>query len=454
MSCVSCQHLSWNLIPNQVLAVKESRGWLWPTPIEVKLHPEAPFLQVLEELNLQQALEMHHDSLGHRYVVFYRPEPKEARYFLVDPEAVQRLVKTAQDEKILREFRELPDAISMFSQVLRRSIHKSLDAVENPKLERIRFDVAKLAADLIFSEITYPLKNIVTLMNGSKGGLLAVFRKNINSCDARELLGRGSFKRVFDAVWIQQDKGLIQSSDVAIAKPIDKTSLSIKNLELEQSIDALLPDSPYLLRVIDSVTYPDPKDPRQNKLILIYPRAEGDLSMLMGNMTAAQIQKAIRCTLEGVVSLHAAGLRHGDLKPSNFLARGDLAHFWVADFGFLSKFNQPFLLGSYLYLAPEALRKLHQSDDCGYVDAWALGASFCKLLTFQLPFTENSLRRVSQNLIDDASFQKEIDEFLDLQKETIENQFPGFWKILKGLLQVDINDRFTTFHAMNELNCL
>jgi serine/threonine protein kinase len=278
-----------------------------------------------------------------------------------------------------------------------------------------------------------------------KSGVLAAFRKS-----ARELLGQGSYKRVFDAVWIQQNKEReIESFEVAIAKPRKKEQKSFENLQSEVSIDTLLPKNPYLLRLIDSIEY---SKNGEKKLVLVYPRAQYGLHEW--GLDPREVQKAIRCILEGVVSLHAEGLSHGDLKPANFLAKEGFEHFWVSDFGFLSQFGSDARLGTFGYRAPEGIRGLHEPDDCGRIDSWALGISFCELLTGERPLTDTDLTSFQKEDIDEKVLQNIVDRFLDQRKASIEERFPKFFKILHGLLRVHIDDRFTTIHALNALNCL
>ena len=109
-----------------------------------------------------------------------------------------------------------------------------------------------------------------------------------------------------------------------------------------------------------------------------------------GPLPPARALALMKQVTSGLAEAHRMGILHRDIKPSNILltSRG-----WakVADFGLakrpevdLSVTRPALLLGTLVYMAPEALRGEEFDARC---DLYSLGATFYQVLTGQPPFT-------------------------------------------------------------------
>ena len=96
---------------------------------------------------------------------------------------------------------------------------------------------------------------------------------------------------------------------------------------------------------------------------------------------------------EALAPLHASGLAHADLKPSNImLAPGDrivLLDFGIARIEQLRAGTQR-ITGSPHYMAPEAIRGAVQVGAAHLVDLYALGVICYVMLTGTAPFDHDS----------------------------------------------------------------
>ena len=96
---------------------------------------------------------------------------------------------------------------------------------------------------------------------------------------------------------------------------------------------------------------------------------------------------------EGIDAIHAAGLAHGDIKPSNVLV-DENGRVKIADFGLvplLERMSQGEVLGTPAYMAPErALGSVPQRALAYKSDVYAFGALAMELLTGRQPFVAES----------------------------------------------------------------
>ena len=92
--------------------------------------------------------------------------------------------------------------------------------------------------------------------------------------------------------------------------------------------------------------------------------------------------------------LHARGLIHKDIKPSNILVDVTSGHVWLTGFGIASRLprERPNLeppdeiAGTLAYMAPEQTGRMNRSIDTRS-DLYSLGVTFYEMLTGTLPFT-------------------------------------------------------------------
>ncbi len=120
---------------------------------------------------------------------------------------------------------------------------------------------------------------------------------------------------------------------------------------------------------------------------LFLERAESDLLQAIFSsegISAAQLKKFLRDTLEGIASTHEKGIIHNDVKPENVLVINGEA--FLADFGAARFEGETCLGGTRAYSAPERLYRL--SDTTAKSDMWSFGVLCFVALTAHYPFTK------------------------------------------------------------------
>ncbi|KAJ5074019.1 serine/threonine-protein kinase brsk2 [Anaeramoeba ignava] len=122
---------------------------------------------------------------------------------------------------------------------------------------------------------------------------------------------------------------------------------------------------------------------------------------------------------------------HRDLKPENLLL-DSFGNIKIADFGMAGLINERHLLetscGSPHYAAPEVIEGIEY--DGTKSDIWSCGVILYGLLTGKLPFDGESIKDVLLKVVD--------------AKYTIpENLSPEKKELIKGMLEKDVNKRFT-----------
>ncbi len=181
---------------------------------------------------------------------------------------------------------------------------------------------------------------------------------------------------------------------------------------------------------------------------LVMEHLEGrDLAAVLrdqGPLAVPQVIASMLEACEAIAEAHTLGIVHRDLKPANlFLSRGSsgIAHVKVLDFG-ISKLEDPSdadltltatrtLMGSPVYMAPEAMRSARNAD--ARSDIWALGIILYELLTGVVPFVGETVTELCVRVIEETP--RPLSRFRDDVPEGLEG-------ILTRCLAKKPEDRF------------
>jgi serine/threonine-protein kinase len=143
-------------------------------------------------------------------------------------------------------------------------------------------------------------------------------------------------------------------------------------------------DSPYLVPVLET----------GNGFIVLQLYRDGSLARRLADRGRLGLDEAVALAAQlgkGLDALHARGVLHRDVKPSNVLLDGETAA--LADFGLARGLDSTRMtrdgqtLGTALYLAPELIEG---ADATPAADIYALGCVLYECLVSEPPFTGRS----------------------------------------------------------------
>lgn len=207
-------------------------------------------------------------------------------------------------------------------------------------------------------------------------------------------------------VWRAQDRKLGIPVAIKLVSPqltlADQATLRLRE---EASILKRI-DSPYVARIVDA----GQSEGGSPYLVTELLRGE-TLQTVLEKRTCVTLVEAVDWigqAAAGLADVHAAGLVHDDIKPSNvFLIRSadepptvKLLDFGVAHALSSRIIGQDTVLGSPWYLAPERLTANTQADQRS--DIWSLGVIFYELVAGRRPFEGQSLEEVCASVISGA----------------------------------------------------
>jgi PAS domain S-box-containing protein len=175
---------------------------------------------------------------------------------------------------------------------------------------------------------------------------------------------------------------------VLLAAAEHSSRVGLKRLEHEYALKAEL-DAAWAARPIELSRH-------RNRLTLVLEDPGGVvLDQLLDRPLAIREFLPIAISLAGALrQVHARGLIHKDIKPSNILVDLESAAVWLTGFGIASRLPRErpnpeppdAIAGTLAYMAPEQTGRMNRSIDARS-DLYSLGVTLYQMLTGTLPFT-------------------------------------------------------------------
>ncbi|PRD43112.1 histidine kinase [Phyllobacterium phragmitis] len=198
----------------------------------------------------------------------------------------------------------------------------------------------------------------------------------------------GDSERVFCRGWCLNDDG--SRSAVLVVRP---------------AIDPAPPAS--LDRLIHEYALKDALDGASSVRPLALDRDSGRTALMLENFDGEPLDRLLGAPMEvesflrlaiaiavAVGKVHQCGLLHKDLKPANILVNSTSGEVKLTGFGIASRLTRErqspeppeMIAGTLAYMAPEQTGRMNRSID-SRSDLYALGITYCEMLTGVLPFT-------------------------------------------------------------------
>ncbi len=155
-----------------------------------------------------------------------------------------------------------------------------------------------------------------------------------------------------------------------------------------------------------------------------------------GEIKQTEIAHIFKRLAEALDAAHARKIIHRDVKPSNFLL-DTAGEVYLSDFGIakstaITDDGEAWLVGTPAYMSPEQVQG-HPVD--GRADIYALGIVLYRLLSGQLPFSNDSVTALIN-----AHVKLPIPDI-----RAVKHNLPVVWQeVLNKALAKDPNDRYAT----------
>ncbi len=203
-------------------------------------------------------------------------------------------------------------------------------------------------------------------------------------------IGEGGFSRAYLADDLRLGRRVIAK---ILRTELTRDQASLRRFEREAKIAAQV-SGPNLVDVYDYGT--DDEHP-----VIISQWIDGvDLSRVVRKHSGLRSDDAISITLDilgGLETLHAAGIQHRDVKPSNVLIPKWNAPAKLTDFGISRAADDPRLtmtgevLGSPVYMSPEQVEGMELTPS---TDLYSVSVVLFELVTGSPPFTGESASKI------------------------------------------------------------
>lgn len=214
-------------------------------------------------------------------------------------------------------------------------------------------------------------------------------------------IGEGGFAFVYDVLGTGKESG----EHFALKKMICQTDEQLD--EAKKEIDTMLAlKNPHVLEILDHAYSLNKKN--QKEALLLLPLYQGSVQTVIdkghgfphcGFACGTDVLKILRQVIEGLKAIHAAGLRHADLKPANILLTDDY-HAVITDFGSvspspvtihtraeaLSAQDKASSCTTASYRAPELFNTPSECVLGGESDVWSLGCLIYCMFYSRTPF--------------------------------------------------------------------
>ena len=179
-----------------------------------------------------------------------------------------------------------------------------------------------------------------------------------------------------ELVWLGNDARIHRATDASGA------SLAVKQcIARELQVLLRLPPHEHIVRIVGACSSPT---------AYAMPFAQGTLYDRVP-LGAPSVRRQL---LDAIAHLHAHGILHRDVKPSNVLVY-DGHHLRLADFGtaVVSLDHVDEVVTTYAYAAPEVLREGHYTTAA---DVWGVGMTLAEVLLRRRVLQSSSLARVAE----------------------------------------------------------